>query len=269
MAKKNDNEPREKHNEDIINELFGEIDEAEDLETNVADLGQDSEDDIKIAEDPRRQRFFFGFAVFVVIMAIIGLITCIRLIVMGIHGLVDNTYLKNEFTRFILPAVANDISSFNSEAEISNSAKINCSIWEILLNKDYGTFPKSQTGEYLIPEYDVGVACKEIFGSSSSITHQSVGYGDARFVYDEERHVYSCGRNLRNLSYAPRISEMTEVNGVYTLKVEYLPPSISLVADNLGVETDPDKTMIYTITRQDKKNILTSVAFPDNNTNVD
>lgn len=269
MLKKNNSEPRDKHNDDIINELFGEIEEAEDLETDVADLGQDSEDDVKVADNQNRQKFFFGFAVFVVIMAIIGFVTCIRLAVVGVRGLVDNTSLKNEFTQFILPAVANDISSFRSESEISNSAKINCSIWEILLNKDYSKFKTEQMGEYLIPEYDVGVACKEIFGSSATITHQSVGYGDARFVYDEERHVYSCGRNLRNLSYAPRISEMTENNGVYTLKVEYLPPSISLVADNLGVETDPDKTMIYTITRQDKKNVLTSVAFPENNTNMD
>lgn len=263
MAKKQNSEPRDKHSDDLINELFGEIDEAEDLENDVADLGQESEDDVKIAENPNRQKFFFGFAVFVVIMAIIGFVTCIRFAVVGVRSLVDNTALKNEFTQFILPAVANDISSFRSEGELSNSAKINCSIWAILLNEDYDKFKTEIAGEYLIPEYDVGVACKELFGSAASITHQSVGYGDARFVYYEDRHVYSCGRNLRNLSYAPRISEMTENSGVYTLKVEYLPPSISLVANNLGVETDPDKTMIFTITRQDKKNILTSVAFPD------
>lgn len=264
MAKKQNPAPRDKHNDDLFNELFGEIDEAEDIETDVTDLGQDSEDDVKVAENPNRQKFFFGFAIFMVIMAIIGFATCIRAAVVGVRGLVDNRALKTEFTRFILPAVANDIASFRNEGELSNSAKINCSIWAILLEKDYDKFKTEQAGEYLIPEYDVGVACKEIFGSAATISHQSVGYGDARFVYYEDRHVYSCGRNLRNLSYAPRISEMTESGGVYTLMVEYLPPSISLVADNLGVETDPDKTMIFTITRQDKKNTLTSVAFPDN-----
>ena len=269
MSKKNDTGSSGKHSDEIIDELFGEIEEAGDLEADVADLGQESDDDVKIAESPKRQRLMFGFAVFVVIMAIIGLITCIRLAVTGIRGLVDNTSLKNEFTQLILPAVANDISTFRNESEISNSAKINCSVWRILLGKDYGKFSKSQSGEYLIPEYDVGVACKEIFGSSAAITHQSVGYGSARFTYDEDRHVYVCGRELRNLSYAPHIKEMTESGGVYTLTVEYLPPSISLVSDDLGIETDPDKTMIYTITRRDKKNYLTSVAFPDDNTNVE
>lgn len=269
MAKKNEAESREKHTDEIINELFGEIEEAEDLETDVTDLGQEEEDDVKVAESPKRQRLFFGFAVLVVILAIIGLITCIRLAVTGIHSLVDNTSLKNEFTQFILPAAANDISTFNSEGEISNSAKVNCSIWRILLGKDYNNFPRSDSGDYLIPEYDVGVACKELFGSSAAVTHQSVGYGDARFVYDESRHVYMCGRNLRNLSYAPRISEMTENSGVYTLTVEYLPPSISLVSEDLGINTEPDKTMIFMITRRDKSNVLTAVAFPDSNTNVE
>ncbi len=269
MSKKNDNVSREKHSEDIINELFGEIEEADDLENDVADLGQDSEEDVKIAENPGRQKFFFGFAIFVVIMAIIGFITCIRLTVLGIQRLADNSSLKNEFTQFILPAVANDISSFRNQGEISNSAKINCSIWQILLSEDYREYKDQTSDIYTIPEVDVGVACKEIFGSSSSITHGSVGYGETRFVYDENRHVYTCGRNLRNLSYAPRISQMTESDGVYTLTVDYLSPSISLFTDDLGVDADPDKTMIFTITRQDKKNTLTSVAFPENAVNIE
>lgn len=266
MAKRNDAASREKHADEIINELFGEIEEADELETNVTDLGQKDEDDVKVAESPKRQRLFFGFAVLVVILAIIGLITCIKLAVTGIHSLVDNTSLKNEFTQFILPAVANDISTFGSEGEVSNTAKVNCSLWKIMLGKDYNSFPRSDQGEYLIPEYDVGVACKELFGSSATIAHQSVGYGDARFIYDKSRHIYVCGRNLRSLSYAPRVTEMAENGGVYTLTVDYLPPSISLVSDELGIDIEPEKTMIFTITRRDKKNVLTSVAFPDSNT---
>ncbi len=260
--------PRDRHANDVINELFGdmpdELDgETPDIENDVADLGLEPGDDVKVVDEEKRRKFYFGFAVFVVIMAIIGLITCIRLAVGGIRSLVDNTSLKNELTRFILPAVAIDISSFGNEGELSNSAKINCSIWKILLSEEHIEYKGSTTDGYVIPEYNVGVACKELFGSEATITHQSVGYGEARFTYDSENHVYRCPRNLRSLNYAPRITEMTESNGVYTLMVDYLPPTISMVTDNLGVETTPDKTMVYTINRQDKKNILTSVKFPD------
>lgn len=260
--------PRDKHTNDVINEIFSEaaeeVDEdTPDIENDIADLGLDQDDAVKVVDEEKRRKFYFGFAVFVVIMAIVGVVTCVRLAVVGIRSLVDNTSLKNELTRFILPAVAIDISSFGNESELPNSSKINCSIWEILLSEDYETFKVSTADGYSIPEYNVGVVCKELFGSDAAITHQSVGYGEARFTYDSENHVYRCSRNLRSLSYAPRITEMTEDDGVYTLMVDYLPPTVSLVADNLGVETVPDKTMVYTVSRQDKKNVLVSVQFPD------
>lgn len=266
--RKTSSTPRDRHTNDVINELFSEVsgeldEEAPDIENDIADLGLELEDEVKVVDETKRRKFYFGFAVFIVIMAIIGLITCVRLAIGGIRSLVDNTSLKNELTRFILPAVAIDISSFRNEGELSNSAKINCSIWEILLRDDYTDFKGSAADGYVIPEYNVNVVCKELFGSEATITHQSVGYGEARFTYDSETHVYSCSRNLRSLNYAPRITQMTENNGVYTLTVDYLPPTISMVTNNLGVETDPDKSMVYTVTRQDKKNVLTSVEFPD------
>lgn len=266
---KDSSETRDRHTNDMINELFGEAadlgGETPDIENDVADLGLDSDEDVKIVDEEKRQKFYFGFAVFVVIMAIIGLVTCIRLAVIGIKSLVDNTSLKNELTQFILPAVAIDVSSFENEEELSNSSKINCSIWQILLSEGYEIYKNPNAESYTIPDVNVGVACKAMFGSDAEIIHQSVGYGEARFSYDSEKHVYYCPRNLRSLNYAPMITEMTDNNGVYTLVVEYLPPSISMVADNLGIELEPDKAMVYTVTRQDKKNILTSVTFPANN----
>lgn len=264
MQKKNNTTSHDKHTNDVINDLFGEAEETADIESDVADLGLESEEDVKVVDETRRNKFYFGFAVVVVILAIIGLVTCIKLTVSGIQSLVDNTPLKNELTSFILPAVAVDVTSFSSEEEIPNSAKVNCSIWKVLLSDNYTQYKSSTVDGYNIPEVDVSVACKELFGSDSTLTHQSVGYGESRFLYNAESHVYTCPRNLRNLSYAPHITEMTESDGVYTLTVDYLPPSILMVMDDyLGVETAPDKSMIYTVSRQDKKNTLISVEFPD------
>lgn len=262
MSKKNKKNLREKYNDDIINELFGSAEEEPDIETDIADLGQEPKDDTKVAENPAKKKFFFGFAVFVVIMAIIGVISCCWLATSAVRSMVDDTSLKNEFARFILPVVANDISPFQNETELSDSAKINCAVWNILLNKDYSAYKSETAGEYIIPEYDVGVSCKELFGTGSVIEHQTVGYGEAKFSYDEENHVYTCSRSLRYLSYAPRITEMKNTGGgTYVCRVEYLPPSISAFGDDLGVENVPDKVMEYTINRYDKKNTLMAVKF--------
>lgn len=261
--KKREITPREKHSEDVINELFGSSELEPDIETDIADLGQQPDDDVKIARDPRKNKFFFGFAVFVVIMAIIGVISSVKFISNGINYIMDNTSLKNEFARFLLPVVANDIAPFENESEISNSAKVSCAIWNIYVNKETEDYTNPNTGDLNIPEYDVSISCKEIFGSGSSITHQSVGAGDTRFAYDPNNHIYICSSKMRYLNYAPRITGMTENNGTYVLSVDYLPPSLTMGTVDTAIEVTADKTMEYTINRWDKKNTLMSVRVLD------
>lgn len=277
MSKKNKQNAavRQKHNEEVINELLGEIEHEPDIEIeeDVANLGEEPEDNVKIAETSeegraKRSKAFFAVAVIIIVMAVIGLVSSIRFIANGINKLADNTELKNEFARFILPVVANDIAPFENETEITNSSKVSCSIWNILVNKDTSAYKSSPAGGILVPEYDVGVSCKEIFGSSATITHQTVGTGDTQFVYDENNHVYSCTNNMRLLNYAPKITAMTESNGTYVLTVDYIPPSVTMAVEGLGITMEADKTLEYTVNRWDKKNTLMSVRFisgrPDN-----
>ncbi len=248
-----------KKSSDVLDELFDGIDAQTEIEDDIADLGADEEDDTVVAENPVRHRFFFGFAIFIVIMAIIGMIASVRFIVNGVGSLMDNKSLKEEYTRFLLPIVANDIAPFSNESEIAHSAKVGCSIWNILLNHDLSDYKKTPDGELLIPEYDVGVSCKELFGSNSEIIHQSTGTADTRFIYNEQNHTYTCTYNMRYLSYAPGIAKMDQNGGVYTLTVDYFPPSIRIVSQDIGVEPTPEKTMIYTIWRDNGKNTLMSV----------
>lgn len=265
---KKHSEMRQKHSEDVINELLGEVEGESDLdiESDVANMGEDASDGAKPAESPaevseRKRRVFFIIALFTILMAIIGIYSSIRFISSGIKALADNTALKTEFARFILPVVANDIAPFEKETEIANTSKVSCSIWNILVNRDTSEYKPSPAGGIYIPEYDVSVSCKDIFGTGATLTHQSVGSGDSRFIYDEENHVYSCPKDLRYLNYAPKITEMKSDNGTYVLTVDYLPPSITMVADDLGLTMDADKTLEYTINRWDKKNTLMSVRL--------
>lgn len=259
---------REKHSEDVINELLGEIENDPDIEIeeDVLNLGGTPEEDVKTAEPDeekaeKRRTAFFVSAVVIIIMAVIGMISTVRFIAKGISDMADNTALKNEFARFILPVVANDIAPFEDESEITNSSKVSCSIWNILINKDISEYKDSPAGGIFVPEYDVSVSCKELFGADSTMTHQTVGVGDSRFIYDEENHVYTCNKNLRFLNYAPKIIDMTGKNGTYVLTVDYIPPSITMAVEGLGITVESDKTLEYTINRVDKKNTLVSVKL--------
>lgn len=262
--KKHSAQKPKEQGEKVINQLLGSLDDENDIEGDIAELGANEamESAPEISEPVKKKRFFFGFAVFVIIMAIIGCISTVRFIGDVTESLVDNTSLKNEFAQFIFPVVVNDIAPFESTSEIPNTSKITCAIWNILIIKDTSAYEDGMGG-LNIPEYDVMQSCKEIFGSTITMEHQSVGTGEVRFIYDAEKHSYSANKNIRYLTYAPQIIEMVRSDDTYTLTVGYLPPALATVTGISGMEVSPEKYMQYTINRWDGKNTLMSVAFSD------
>ncbi len=253
---------QEKPQARVINQLFGTLESENDIESDVASLGENDEPQPEAVKKPVKRRFFFAFAVFVIIMAFIGCVATVRFVV-GITGrLLDNTSLKNEFAKFIFPVVVNDIPPFETVDEIPNSAKITCAVWNILINKDTEQYSGAGAG-LTIPEYDVAASCKEIFGAEATIEHTTVGTAEVRFIYDAENHVYSAEKQIRYLTYAPRIVDMSENGGTYTLIVGYLPPTVASVAGISGMDASPEKYMVYTINRWEGRDTLISVSFSD------
>lgn len=255
--------PAEQQGEKIIDQLFGRLDQEPDIESNIAELGGNDEADAQNEEKPKRSRFFFGFAIVVVIMAIIGCFSTVRFIANLTGSLLDNTSLKNEFAQFIFPVVVNDIAPFENADEIPDSSKISCAIWNILLNSDTSEFESSSNMGLTIPEYNVSASCRELFGSSVSLEHQTVGSAEMRFTYDEGTHTYSASKNIRYLTYSPKVMSMSKSGDVYTVLVGYLPPTVAAVAGVSGLNAQPEKYMEYTISRFDSKDTLLAVRFSD------
>ncbi len=247
--------------EKVINQLFDTNEEETDIENDIAELGTEL-DDTEAVKPVKKSRFFFMFAVFVIVMAIIGCISTVSFIANLTAQLVDNTSLKNEFARFIFPVVVNDIAPFENVSEIPNTSKITCSVWNIIVNKETEEY-EGESGVLTIPEYNVMASCKELFGSTASIEHETVGTAEMRFTYDEEKHVYTASKNIRYLTYAPYIVDIAESDGNYVLIVGYLPPTVATVTGISGMEAFPEKYMEYTINRWDGKDTLMSVRFSD------
>lgn len=249
----------------IIDQLFGSLEPEQepDIESDIAELGGTAEAEQTEPVNRKKSRFFFCFAVFVIIMAMIGLISSVRFVAGVTANLLDNTSLKNEFAAFIFPVVVNDIAPFEEVDEIPDSSKISCAIWKILLSGDTTEFEKDGGMGLTIPEYNVSASCRELFGSSVSLTHQTVGTAEVRFVYDEETHTYSASKNIRYLTYSPQIISIAEDGDVYSVIVGYLPPTVAAVAGIGGLQAQPEKYMEYTISRWDGKDTLMSVRFSD------
>lgn len=268
--------------ENVLNELLNELDEeagnesgftaenvskqilldggaASDTAEENADIGQSGTYNAKALG--KKHRFYFAFAIFMTVMTVVGIVATVLFAVDRISEASSSNSLIDEYTRFLLPVVANDTAPFDAENELSNTAKINCSIWNLMLNHDISSYRLSDAGEMLIPEYDVEYSCKEIFGSSAGLIHRTVGSTDMSFTYDSDNHVYSCVKDLRYLNYVPVITEMTHNGGIYTLTVDYYSPSVRFLAENMGIESKAEKTMKYVISRYDGKNTLVAVQF--------
>ncbi len=265
MAKKKKHSPQNQQpqGERVINQLFGSLEQEPDIESDIAELGSSPEAEQTEPVNQKKRRFFFGFAVFVIIMAFIGVISSVQFVANVTANLLDNTSLKNEFAAFIFPVVVNDIAPFEEADEIPDSSKISCAIWNILLNSDTSQFERDEGTGLSIPEYNVSASCRELFGSSVSLEHQTVGTAEVRFTYNEETHTYTANKNIRYLTYSPQIVSIAEDGDVYTVVVGYLPPTVAAVAGINGLQAQPEKYMEYTISRWDGKDTLMSVRFSD------
>lgn len=261
--KKHSAQNQQPQGERVINQLFGSLEQEPDIESDIAELGGSSEAEQTEPVKQKKSRFFFGFAVFVIIMAVIGVISSVQFVANVTANLLDNTSLKNEFAAFIFPVVVNDIAPFEEADEIPDSSKISCAIWNILLNSDTSQFERDEGTGLSIPEYNVNASCRELFGSSVSLEHQTVGTAEVRFTYNEDTHTYTANKNIRYLTYSPQIVSIEEDGDVYTVVVGYLPPTVAAVAGISGLQAQPEKYMEYTISRWDGKDTLMSVRFSD------
>ena len=63
MAKKKRNAaPAQPEGEKVIDQLFGRLEQEPDIETDIAELGSESEPEAQPPEKTGRSRFFFGFS---------------------------------------------------------------------------------------------------------------------------------------------------------------------------------------------------------------
>lgn len=202
----------------------------------------------------RPNRFYLVFAVFIIIMSIIGMVTTVRFIADQIESLADQTALKNEIALFLYPVVTVDPPAFASAAEIPESVVIESAIWKIVLTGDTTNYEKLYNTYMYVPAVDVEFAARMLFGSEASIVHQTVGSTGSAFTYEEERNTYLVPITPRYTAYSPSVTSISNVGELYTVRVDYLPPT-ALAIEGVRLESEVTKTMEFTLSKS--KNSMT------------
>lgn len=243
----------------ILDSLEGSVIETE----KTFDEPQEPEDDAPARSRSKNTLLFFIIGVIIIALSAVGLVTVIKGTVGAIGDAINQTALKQEFADFVYPFVITDSPAFDSVANTPPSVIINTAIWKIIMSGDTDKY-ESDGLNMIISQIDVERSAASIFGYSAVIEHQSVGYGDNMFRYDEETKSYSVPTSLNYNTYWPRVSEISNIGESYTVTVEYMPPQMYIM-EGMDSSNEPDKIMIFTISRSASAMTIQSVKYSEQN----
>ena len=246
MKKQNTNK---KEHSRVLDSLEGSVDEVEE------ELGQSQEEEAEGEEaafDPsvpmlKNRKIFFAVGLITIVLAIVGLITTIRFGIGVVNDIANQTALKNEFAVFLYPMVITDGPAFEAPENAPTSVVINAAIWRIIMNGDTDKYESDGTN-MTVSEIDVESAAAALFGYGVNIEHQTVGLGTNVFEYVASTKSYLVPLDPNYNTYWPRVSEISNVGELFTVTVEYMPPTM-FAAEGMDYEQDPDKVMVYTVSR--------------------
>ena len=237
---------------------------AEALSENSDELAtenKDTVDDGDETEEPSQlkpNKFFLVFAVFIIIMSVVGIVSTFNFAAGIVSDIANRTDLKNELALFLYPVVCVDPPDCDTVDELPSTIIVESAIWRIILTGDTSNYEKLYNTYMYVPAIDVEYSIRSIFGNSVKIEHQTVGTMDITFTYAEDTNSYLVPINPHYTAYSPRIKEVSNVGELYTVTVDYLPPS-ALAVEGIEFEVSSQKTMVYTLSKRRNGTTLHSI----------
>lgn len=265
---KNEAEPYE---EPSVNEIKAEeheraetlrdvlYDEFEDLmEEPDDDNSEENQPEISSVQPERPKKFYLVFAVFIIIMSVVGIVSTVQFGIRTVNEIANQTSLKNDIALFLYPIVTVDPPEFSETKDIPPSVVIESAIWRIILTGDNSNYETLYNTYMYVPAVDVEFSVRTLYGNSAEIVHQTVGSASTAFTYEENKNSYLVPISPRYTAYSPVITEISNIGELYTVTVEYMPPT-ALAIEGIRLENSTTKTMIYTLSKS-KKNMVVHSA---------
>lgn len=209
---------------------------------------EQAEEEIIAREVEKPNKFYLVFAVFIIVMSIIGIVSTVRFGVQTVNEIANQTSLKNDIALFLYPIVTVDPPEFSETNEIPSSVVIESAIWRIILTGDNSNYERLYNTYMYVPAVDVEFSVRSIYGNSAQIVHQSVGSTSTSFTYVEGSNSYLVPISPRYTAYSPVVTEISNIGELYTVTVEYMPPT-ALAIEGIKLENTTTKTMIYTLSK--------------------
>ena len=251
---------KKEHNR-VLDSLEGSVtDVEEELEQGEEAEGEEASFDPS-APMLKNRKVFFAVGLITIVLAVVGLITTVRYSISLVNDIVNQTALKNEFAVFLYPMVITDGPAFESAADAPSSVIINAAIWRIIMNGGNDKYENDGTN-MTVSEIDVESAAAALFGYGINLEHQSVRLGTTVFEYNAASKSYLVPLDPNYNTYWPRVSEISNIGELFTVTVEYMPPTM-FAAEGMDYQLEPDKVMVYTVSRTASSMTIQSLRYSE------
>lgn len=197
----------------------------------------------------------FGF--FVLVFAIVGIVSCSMYITNYIDRRNDDSALRTQLTDLVAPLTAMDASTFENVNSISEDVLLTAACWDIIINPSSNY--TAENGYYTISYLEIDKRITSLFGSSLSYTHKTVGDEELLFEYNDETGTYSIPAHSRMPSYTASIVEYAPTADGYKIKVAYTMP----IYEFINATSSADKVMLYTVKSSDTGYIISSLELSE------
>ncbi len=216
--------------------------------TAEADTIKEEEEEVSENKQPRPNKFYLVFAVFIIVMSIVGIVSTVQFGIQTVNEIVNQTSLKNEIALFLYPVVTVDPPEFKATKDMPATVVVESAIWRIILTGDNSNYEKLYNTYMYVPAVDVEFSIKTLYGNEAVIQHQTVGSASTAFTYNESMNAYLVPIAPRYTAYSPVVTEISNVGELYTVTVEYMPPA-ALALEGIKLDNSAAKTMVYTLSK--------------------
>ncbi len=135
----------------------------------------------------KKDRWTAIIGLLVTFFTVVGIISSVVGVTRFTGDIINSTAKKKELAREVYPLVIIDMPEFINPRLLDSSAIISASIWAFIIDdNDKSMYPKDDLGHIYVPDADIDLYVRRLFGSEVEIRHQSITDSNLQALYDSE-----------------------------------------------------------------------------------
>lgn len=223
-----------------------------------------------MAKKRRKNRAALPVGIIIIILAVIGLVSCISAVIGFVKNRAGDSAEKARYEAMLKPVVMFDPDPFDDLTRANKSQLLYSAIWS-LLEDEAGmskySYSQGETIGIVVPQADIEKAFTGLYGNEIDIAslHSEIDMSGYDITYDAAQKSYILPITGVEAAYTPQVISIDRQGTSVLLNVGYI--SNRAWADiNNGeyVSPEPDKYMKITLRERNGDTYISSIQAADN-----